>query len=160
MAIRRVTIFSHFDSSLLIINNNKIFFLLPQCPLCIEPFEMDDKDFVPCPCGYRICLFCWNRLANQEDNTESGKSVRGPCPACRQEYPERPVSFNSNLTSEQFVKNKKKKKQSKLKSNQQEKSKPIVLRRDDKNLAGLRVVQKNLVFIIGIPTRLSQDDLK
>ncbi|XP_053206590.1 uncharacterized protein LOC128390844 [Panonychus citri] len=138
-----------------------------QCPLCLEPIEADDIDFFPCPCGYQICRFCWHRLANEEDNIETGKSGRGLCPACRQEYPESPVGFNSNLTIEamsELVKNKKKKKKqaNKQKLNQQQESKKTVnlVKKEEKNLAGLRVVQKNLVFVIGIPSRLSQEDLR
>lgn len=135
--------------------------------MCLEPIEADDIDFFPCPCGYQICRFCWHRLANEEDNIETGKSGRGLCPACRQEYPESPVRFNSNLTIEamsELVKNKKKKKKqaNKQKLNQQPDTKKTVtvVKKEEKNLAGLRVVQKNLVFVIGIPSRLSQDDLR
>ncbi|XP_074603529.1 CCR4-NOT transcription complex subunit 4 isoform X2 [Brevipalpus obovatus] len=140
-----------------------------ECPLCLEPIEADDIDFYPCPCGYQICRFCWHRLANEENGIEPGKSGRGLCPACRQEYPESPVGFNSNLTIEamtELVKNKKKKRKqaNKLKSTQQQQDRNgrtnIDGRKDEKNLAGLRVVQKNLVFVIGIPSRLSQEDLR
>lgn len=139
----------------------------PQCPLCLEPIEADDIDFYPCPCGYQICRFCWHRLANEEDSIEPGKSARGLCPACRQEYPESPVGFNSNLTIEamsELVKNKKKKRKqaNRLKLSQQDKLAKTLsdIRKDEKNLTGLRVVQKNLVFVIGIPSRLSQEDLR
>ena len=64
----------------------------------------------------------------------------------------------------ELVKNKKKKRKqaNKLKLTQQDRSgrNNIDGRKDEKNLAGLRVVQKNLVFVIGIPSRLSQEDLR
>lgn len=25
------------------------------CPLCVEVIEIDDKYFLPCPCGYQVC---------------------------------------------------------------------------------------------------------
>lgn len=25
-----------------------------QCPLCMEPFEVDDMSFYPCTCGYQV----------------------------------------------------------------------------------------------------------
>lgn len=29
------------------------------CPLCVEEFDLSDKNFKPCPCGYqvRLCAF-------------------------------------------------------------------------------------------------------
>ena len=27
-----------------------------ECPLCMEPLEMDDLSFYPCTCGYQVCL--------------------------------------------------------------------------------------------------------
>lgn len=24
------------------------------CPLCVEEFDLDDKNFKPCPCGYQV----------------------------------------------------------------------------------------------------------
>ena len=32
-----------------------------ECPLCMEPLEIDDINFFPCTCGYQICRFCWHR---------------------------------------------------------------------------------------------------
>lgn len=28
-----------------------------ECPLCMEPLEMDDLSFYPCTCGYQVCFF-------------------------------------------------------------------------------------------------------
>ena len=29
------------------------------CPLCVEEVDVSDRDFLPCPCGYRVsCLCC------------------------------------------------------------------------------------------------------
>ncbi len=27
------------------------------CPLCVEEFDLDDKNFKPCPCGYQVSSF-------------------------------------------------------------------------------------------------------
>ena len=27
------------------------------CPLCVEEMDLSDKNFLPCPCGYRVILF-------------------------------------------------------------------------------------------------------
>ncbi|XP_043401223.1 CCR4-NOT transcription complex subunit 4 isoform X13 [Chelonia mydas] len=45
-----------------------------ECPLCMEPLEIDDINFFPCTCGYQICRFCWHRIRTDEN---------GLCPACR-----------------------------------------------------------------------------
>ena len=26
------------------------------CPLCVEEFDLTDKGFKPCPCGYQVCI--------------------------------------------------------------------------------------------------------
>jgi len=26
------------------------------CPLCIEEFDLSDRNFHPCPCGYQVCI--------------------------------------------------------------------------------------------------------
>lgn len=27
------------------------------CPLCVEEFDLSDKNFRPCPCGYQVRVF-------------------------------------------------------------------------------------------------------
>lgn len=49
-----------------------------ECPLCMEPLEIDDVNFFPCTCGYQICRFCWHRIRTDEN---------GLCPACRKVEP-------------------------------------------------------------------------
>ena len=64
-----------------------------ECPLCMEPLEMDDLNFFPCTCGYQICRFCWHRIRTDEN---------GLCPACRKAYPENPADFKP-LSNEECV---------------------------------------------------------
>jgi CCR4-NOT transcription complex subunit 4 len=52
------------------------------CPLCVEPYEAADRLFLPCPCGYAVCMFCWNKIR------EVGS---GQCPACRTVYSDTPA---------------------------------------------------------------------
>ena len=78
-----------------------------QCPLCMEPFELDDINFFPCTCEYQICRFCWHRIRTEEN---------GLCPACRQEFPEDPVNFKPLSTEElQRIHSEKRQKQQKEK---------------------------------------------
>jgi CCR4-NOT transcription complex subunit 4 len=27
-----------------------------HCPLCVEEMDVSDRNFIPCPCGYRVSL--------------------------------------------------------------------------------------------------------
>lgn len=57
--------------------------LVPSpCPICTEDLDSTDSSFDPCPCGFRLCLFCYHRIASDD----------GRCPGCRQTY-------NRELTS-------------------------------------------------------------
>lgn len=112
-----------------------------ECPLCMEPLEMDDINFFPCTCGYQICRFCWHRIRTDEN---------GLCPACRKQYPEDPADFTPVSVEELHrIKNEKRQK------DQQRKQK---LSENRKHLANVRVVQKNLVFVVGLPPRLADAD--
>ena len=91
-----------------------------ECPLCMEAFDATDREFTPCKCGYKICLWCWHNLNNIYTNTASSTStssllsssaadrppLAGRCPACRQPYQYPDMTFNaaalqSSLTAKQ-----------------------------------------------------------
>jgi hypothetical protein len=38
------------------------------CPLCITDLDETERSWVPCPCGYQMCLFCYKRLKTEFDN--------------------------------------------------------------------------------------------
>ncbi|XP_041566232.1 uncharacterized protein LOC108141925 isoform X3 [Drosophila elegans] len=113
-----------------------------ECPLCMEPLEVDDLTFFPCTCGYQICRFCWHRIRTDENKL---------CPACRKEYPENPADFKP-LSQEEMIAFKSQKRQ----RDQQRKQK---ITENRKHLANVRVVQKNLVFVVGLPPRLADADI-
>lgn len=113
-----------------------------ECPLCMEPLEVDDLNFFPCTCGYQICRFCWHRIRTDEN---------GLCPACRKAYSENPADFIP-LSQEQVAKLKAEKRQ----RDQQRKAK---LSESRKHLASVRVVQRNLVFVVGLPLRLADAEI-
>jgi CCR4-NOT transcription complex subunit 4 len=75
----------------------------------------------------------------------------GLCPACRQSYPEDPVNFQP-LSSAELQKIKTEKKQKVL----QQKNKIIEGR---KHLSEYRVLQKNLVYAVGISQRMANPEL-
>lgn len=64
------------------------------CPLCTEPLDPTECNLYPCCfCKFQICLFCLNRLKQEEISSEqqsvaeSEKRVCGSCPGCRKPYP-------------------------------------------------------------------------
>ncbi|CAI4227426.1 unnamed protein product [Auanema sp. JU1783] len=112
-----------------------------ECPLCMEPLEIDDVDFYPCKCEYQICRFCWHRLRTNEN---------GLCPACRQPYPEDPVNFKPLSSADlQRIKDEKKMKQ------QAEKQR---ISESRKHLANYRVLQKNLVYVVGLSSKVATEE--
>ncbi|XP_071710698.1 uncharacterized protein [Rutidosis leptorrhynchoides] len=66
--------------------HNCVGFAPSSCPICCEDLDMTDSSFLPCPCGYRLCLFCHKRIL--EDN--------GRCPGCRKPY-EQPDQKNAPI---------------------------------------------------------------
>lgn len=113
-----------------------------ECPLCMEPLEIDDLNFYPCTCGYQICRFCWHRIRTDEN---------GLCPACRKAYSENPADFKP-LSNEELQKIKRERKAT-------EASRRLKLTESRKHLASVRVVQKNLVFVVGLGPRLADTEV-
>ncbi|KAG0052599.1 transcriptional repressor general negative regulator of transcription subunit 4 [Gryganskiella cystojenkinii] len=112
-----------------------------DCPLCMEELDISDRNFRPCPCGYQICRFCWHHI--KED-------LNGRCPACRRIYSEETVEFTPISADElAMIKNEKKAKE-------REKKEMEAMNR--KHLSNMRVVQKSLVYVIGLPTKLANDE--
>ncbi|XP_078719949.1 CCR4-NOT transcription complex subunit 4 isoform X1 [Lampetra fluviatilis] len=113
-----------------------------ECPLCMEPLEIDDVHFFPCTCGYQICRFCWHRIRTDEN---------GLCPACRKPYSENPAVYKPLSTEElQRIKSEKKQKQNERKHK---------LSENRKHLGSVRVVQRNLVFVVGLSQRLADHEV-
>eukprot|EP00262_Sarcandra_glabra_P008335 TRINITY_DN21780_c0_g1_i1.p1 TRINITY_DN21780_c0_g1~~TRINITY_DN21780_c0_g1_i1.p1 ORF type:complete len:304 (+),score=29.61 TRINITY_DN21780_c0_g1_i1:169-1080(+) len=47
-----------------------------SCPICYEDLDFTDSNFLPCVCGFRLCLFCHKRILEDD----------GRCPGCRKLY--------------------------------------------------------------------------
>ena len=112
------------------------------CPLCIEPLDLSDKHFKPCPCGYQVCSFCYN-------NIRTNPELNGKCPGCRRLYDDASVTYIT-LSPEELkieqMKQLKKEKERKLR----EKEKREMAYNSKKQLSSMRVIQKNLVYVIGV----------
>ncbi|XP_010483660.1 PREDICTED: uncharacterized protein LOC104762130 isoform X1 [Camelina sativa] len=118
------------------------------CPLCAEEMDLTDQQLKPCKCGYQICVWCWHHIVDMAEKDQ----IEGRCPACRTPYDkEKIVGMTVNcdsLASEGNMAHKK---------IQKSKSKPSEGRKQQ--LTSVRVIQRNLVYIVGLPLNLADEDL-
>ncbi|XP_071741785.1 uncharacterized protein [Rutidosis leptorrhynchoides] len=118
------------------------------CPLCAEEMDLTDQQLRPCKCGYDICVWCWHHIMDmaEKDATE------GRCPACRTPYNKEKIvgteSKCERLVAEMSVEKKHKSQKGKTKTSE-----------GRKQLSSVRVVQRNLVYIMGLPLNLADEDL-
>ncbi|KAL0080020.1 hypothetical protein F4703DRAFT_1740853 [Phycomyces blakesleeanus] len=112
-----------------------------ECPLCMEELDIADRNFRPCACGYQICRFCWHHIK---------ENLNGRCPACRREYSDEMVEFEP-ISADEISRIKREKKE----KERQQKDMEAVNRR---HLANMRVVQKNLVYVIGLHPKLAVEE--
>ncbi|XVF54204.1 hypothetical protein PTKIN_Ptkin05aG0161700 [Pterospermum kingtungense] len=58
-----------------------------SCPICYEDLDFTDSSFLPCLCGFRLCLFCHKRILEED----------GRCPGCRKPYKHDPVEAEASV---------------------------------------------------------------
>ncbi|KAJ7945929.1 General negative regulator of transcription subunit 4 [Quillaja saponaria] len=58
-----------------------------SCPICYEDLDLTDTSFLPCFCGFRLCLFCHKRILEED----------GRCPGCRKPYERDPVETEASV---------------------------------------------------------------
>ncbi|KAL5581165.1 hypothetical protein UlMin_013607 [Ulmus minor] len=118
------------------------------CPLCAEEMDLTDQQLKPCKCGYEICVWCWHHIMDmaEKDDTE------GRCPACRVPYDKEKIVGMAEkcerLVAEISMEKKVKSQKAKTKSSE-----------GRKQLSSVRVIQRNLVYIVGLPLNLADEDL-
>mmetsp|Transcript_8718 Transcript_8718/g.23674 ORF Transcript_8718/g.23674 Transcript_8718/m.23674 type:complete len:348 (-) Transcript_8718:177-1220(-) len=66
------------------------------CPLCCEELDISDQNFLPCKCGYQVCMWCWHHIKENLNNL---------CPACRNPYHDNPHAFSA-VEKEEIMRNK------------------------------------------------------
>ncbi|KAK9061220.1 hypothetical protein SSX86_018400 [Deinandra increscens subsp. villosa] len=118
-----------------------------RCPLCAEEMDWTDQQLKPCKCGYEVCVWCWHHIMDmaEKDATE------GRCPACRTAYDkDRSVGLESNF--QRVAGNNFSRKQKPPKA----KPKPNEVKKD---LSNVRVIQRKMAYIIGLPLNLADEDL-
>ncbi|KAL5169469.1 CCR4-NOT transcription complex subunit 4 [Glycine soja] len=118
------------------------------CPLCAEEMDLTDQQLKPCKCGYEICVWCWHHIMDmaEKDDTE------GRCPACRSPYDKEKI-VGTAANCDRLVNGVNIEKRMKT---QKTKSKSTDGR---KQLSSVRVIQRNLVYIVGLPLNLADEDL-
>jgi CCR4-NOT transcription complex subunit 4 len=130
---------------------NHLVCLLTYCvrsPLCIEEFDLSDKNFRPCPCGYQICQFCYNSLKTTYEKSN--------CPNCRRPYDEKTIQYKIP-TAEEFKLDQQAKNRKQAAAKRKETEKKEVENSSRRNLAGVRVKQQNLVYVIGLVPDLKDE---
>ncbi|KAL8810057.1 MAG: hypothetical protein Q9200_002890 [Gallowayella weberi] len=120
-----------------------------SCPLCVEEFDLSDKNFRPCPCGYQVCQFCYNNIKN---------NMNGLCPACRRPYLEKNIEWKIISPEEQKA-DIALQARKKAMARQKESERRQVESNSRKHLSGIRVVQKNLVYVVGLNPKSREEDL-
>eukprot|EP00897_Mesotaenium_endlicherianum_P001686 jgi/Mesen1/1545/ME000134S00663 len=116
------------------------------CPLCLEEMDLTDRRFQPCQCGYQICLWCWHQVMELAVKN----STEGRCPACRTSYDKDKIiaaSPDPEEVAESYVD----KKQKVHKARQRA--------ADRKHLSNVRVVQRNLVYLVGLPMGAADEEM-
>lgn len=102
--------------------------------------------------GTQICQFCYNNVKN---------NMNGLCPACRRPYDDKDIEYKV-ITPEESAAHKARQAQKQKKTAaalQKEKQKAEADNLSRKHLAGLRVVQKNLVYVTGLAPTSQEDQL-
>ncbi|KAK4689748.1 CCR4-NOT transcription complex subunit 4, partial [Tremellales sp. Uapishka_1] len=112
----------------------------PDCLLCAEPLDLSDLNFKPCQCGMQICQFCYNKLLSDDPR----------CPGCRRTYDAKAVVFQAVDFDE--VKRAKEKKTRRAKTIKQLES------AGRRHLLGVRIVMKNMVYVVGMKMPAQGDD--
>lgn len=121
------------------------------CPLCVEEMDISDKNFKPCPCGYQVCQFCYN-------NIRQNPQLNGKCPACRRPYDDESVEYRA-ITTEEWKQDHAKQARRERERKQREREKKETEQTSKKHLSGMRVIQKNLVYVIGLNPSIPTEEL-
>ena len=126
-----------------------------DCPLCCNALDATDRHFRPCACGYQICAWCWHQLMERAA-AEDGKAK---CPACRTTYDEGAIRFDAP-PPEELQREASAKRKGSGSGGSGSSSAPASASaalpapqqpaNDRKHLINVRVVQRNLVYVVGL----------
>ncbi|KAL0317491.1 UNVERIFIED_CONTAM: putative general negative regulator of transcription C16 [Sesamum angustifolium] len=118
-----------------------------RCPLCAEEMDWTDQQFMPCKCGYQVCVWCWHHIIDMAEKDET----EGRCPACRAIYDkEKIVAMQSNCQRTMT--------KSSIRKAKPPKGKPKA-NEVKKDLTNVRVIQRKMAYVIGLPLSLADEDV-
>ncbi|XP_042427109.1 uncharacterized protein LOC122014761 isoform X1 [Zingiber officinale] len=120
------------------------------CPLCAEEMDLTDQQLKPCKCGYEICVWCWHHIIEMAEKDD----IEARCPACRTAYDKDRVIKMASTSSERIMAE-----VSSEKKQRSQRAKPKISPYAMKHLSGVRVMQKNLVYITGLPANLCNESI-
>lgn len=132
---------------------------VPTCPLCLEELDATDRAVKACQCGYQVCLWCLHTIREQ---------LNQRCPACRTPYEEQNfkiVDVNPEEAAKEVRERKTAKKErerrEKLKKVERERERALMLsqQKAKSNLQHVRILQRNLVYIIGLSLSLAREEV-
>eukprot|EP00954_Amorphochlora_amoebiformis_P028022 1389476-Amorphochlora_amoeboformis.AAC.2 len=124
---------------------------IPKCPICCEDLDLTDRSFKPCKCGYQVCLWCYKDI---------NEKLNGRCPACRTPYKDQapakapdPAQIQREIRKSQAAKAKKKEKR------RGASGQVAGATTDRKQMATMRVLQRNLVYVVGLNVRVAKEEI-
>lgn len=119
------------------------------CPLCLETLDITDRAMQYCQCGYQMCLWCWRQLME----TSAKDNMPGKCPNCRTVYDEQKITMQP-IDPDQLEETKKR-----GKAEKKGKDKAGNVLKWKKDLQNVRVLQKNLVYAVGLSLDVCFEDV-
>merc|ERR1712226_1215752 len=127
--------------------------------------DFDEINFFPCSCGYQVCKFCWDRISHNDDLTTR------ICPACRKPYTDQPAlaaPISEDLRDKLEASKNGNKSGTIIGSaggagpigyEGQDRTRIGNVTDSRKHLSTVRVLQKNLVFIVGLSPSLAKEEI-
>eukprot|EP00168_Porphyra_purpurea_P014343 TRINITY_DN409_c1_g1_i1.p1 TRINITY_DN409_c1_g1~~TRINITY_DN409_c1_g1_i1.p1 ORF type:complete len:1121 (+),score=137.36 TRINITY_DN409_c1_g1_i1:519-3881(+) len=130
----------------------------PTCPLCLEDLDATDLSVRACQCGYPVCLLCLHHIREQ---------LNGKCPACRTPYSEKNFVIDK-VDPEAAAREVRER--AEAKKAREKRDRAAAVERDraaaaaasqakaKTTLKHVRVVQRNLVYVIGLSLSLAREE--
>ena len=132
---------------------------IPTCPLCLEELDSTDRAVEACQCGYQVCLWCLHHIREQ---------LNGKCPACRTPYQEQNFKYGevnpeqaAKEAKERATAKKERERREKMKEIEKERARAVAVsqQKAKSNLKHARILQKNLVYVIGLSLSLAREEV-
>ena len=127
----------------------------PECPLCMEELDVTDLAFHPCPCQYRVCLYCYTNIVEH---------LNAQCPACRREYDRQEAIASASSDPSPLIAQAASERKAVKRQREREKRRHVQLTQSaitatQTLLSNTRVIQRNLVYVLGLPSSLAHEEL-